>query len=181
MAGLCIAATVIGLLLLASILFTLLARGIAGLSIGVLYKNTAPAGSNGGLANAIVGTLLQTVVGTAIGTPIGLMVGTYLSEYSGGSALGNAVRFVSDVLLSAPSILIGLFIYLACRAAHGRVFGHRRVHRAGSDRNPDRGAHDGGHAAADPDLVAGGCGGPGRAEVEGDRLRLLPGRAWTAS
>ena len=111
-AGLCIAATVIGLLLLASILFTLISRGIAGLSLGVLYKNTAPAGSNGGLANAIVGTLLQTLVGTAIGTPIGLMVGTYLSEYSGGSALGNAVRFVSDVLLSAPSILIGLFIYL---------------------------------------------------------------------
>ncbi len=110
-AALCIAATVIGLLFLASILFTLVSRGIAGISRGVLYKNTAPAGSNGGLANAIVGSLLQTVAGTAIGTPIGLMVGTYLSEYAGGSALGNAVRFVSDILLSAPSILIGLFIY----------------------------------------------------------------------
>lgn len=111
-AGLCILATVIGLALLASILWTLVSRGIAGLSLGVLYKNTAPAGSNGGLANAIVGTVLQTMIGTLIGTPIGLMVGTYLSEYSGGSALGNAVRFVSDVLLSAPSILIGLFVYL---------------------------------------------------------------------
>ena len=110
-AGLCIAATVIGLLFLASILFTLISRGIAGISLGVLYKNTAPAGSNGGLANAIVGSLLQTVVGTAIGTPIGLMVGTYLSEYAGASVLGNAVRFVSDILLSAPSILIGLFVY----------------------------------------------------------------------
>jgi phosphate transport system permease protein len=110
-AGLCIAATVVGLLLLASILFTLIYRGIAGMSLGVLYKNTAPAGSNGGLANAIVGTILQTVVGTAIGTPIGLMVGTYLSEYARGSWLGEAVRFVSDVLLSAPSILIGLFVY----------------------------------------------------------------------
>lgn len=110
-AGLCIAATVIGLVLLASILFTLLVRGFAGLSFGVLVKNTAPAGSNGGLANAIVGTVLQTVVGTAIGTPIGLMVGTYLSEYAAGSVLGNLVRFVSDVLLSAPSILIGLFVY----------------------------------------------------------------------
>ncbi len=110
-ATLCLVATVIGLLFLASILYTLIARGIAGISLGVLYKNTAPAGSNGGLANAIVGSILQTVVGTAIGTPIGLMVGTYLSEYSAGSALGNAVRFVSDVLLSAPSILIGLFIY----------------------------------------------------------------------
>ncbi len=110
-ATLCVAATLIGLLLLASILFTLVSRGFAGLSLGVLVKNTAPAGSGGGLANAIVGTVLQTAVGTLIGTPVGLMVGTYLSEYSGGSALGNAVRFVSDVLLSAPSILIGLFIY----------------------------------------------------------------------
>ena len=110
-AGLCVTATAIGLLVLASILFTLIYRGLAGISLGVLYKNTAPAGSNGGLANAIVGTILQTAVGTAIGTPIGLMVGTYLSEYAGRSPLGEAVRFVSDVLLSAPSILIGLFIY----------------------------------------------------------------------
>ena len=110
-AVLCVAATAIGLLVLASILFTLLYRGLAGISLGVLYKNTAPTGSDGGLANAIVGTVLQTVVGTAIGTPIGLMVGTYLSEYSAGSWLGEAVRFVSDVLLSAPSILIGLFVY----------------------------------------------------------------------
>ena len=110
-AGLCIAATAIGLLVLASILFTLIYRGLAGISLGVLYKNTAPAGSDGGLANAIVGTVLQTAIGTAIGTPIGLMVGTYLSEYASRSVLGEAVRFVSDVLLSAPSILIGLFIY----------------------------------------------------------------------
>ncbi len=110
-AVLCMIATAIGLLFLASILYTLFSRGMAGLSLSVLYRNTAPAGSNGGLANAIVGSILQTVVGTAIGTPVGLMVGTYLSEYSGGSALGNMVRFVSDVLLSAPSILIGLFIY----------------------------------------------------------------------
>ena len=110
-AGLCIAATVVGLLLLASILVTLVVRGLGGLSLAAIVRNTAPHGSNGGLANAIVGSLLQTAVGTAIGTPVGLMVGTYLSEYAGASALGNAVRFVSDVLLSAPSILIGLFIY----------------------------------------------------------------------
>ena len=110
-AGLCILATLIGLIVLASILFTLIYRGLAGLSLTVLYRNTAPAGSNGGLANAIVGTILQTFIGTLIGTPIGMMVGTYLSEYAGKSPLGEAVRFVSDVLLSAPSILIGLFIY----------------------------------------------------------------------
>jgi phosphate transport system permease protein len=108
---LCILATVIGLALLASILFTLLWRGAAGLSLKVFTNTTKPPGSNGGLLNAIVGTLIQTAMGTAIGTPIGLMVGTYLAEYGHNSWLANAVRFVSDVLLSAPSILIGLFVY----------------------------------------------------------------------
>ncbi len=109
--ALCVTATLIGLALLASILFTLLWNGLAGLSLNVFVSSTKPPGSNGGLANAIVGTLIQTGIGTAIGTPIGLMVGTYLAEYSRGSAISNVVRFVSDVLLSAPSILIGLFIY----------------------------------------------------------------------
>jgi phosphate transport system permease protein len=108
---LCIAATVIGLLLLASILATLIWRGADGLSIAVFTNTTRPPGSNGGLLNAIVGTLIQTGIGTLIGMPIGLMVGTYLAEYGRHSPMANAVRFVSDVLLSAPSILIGLFIY----------------------------------------------------------------------
>jgi phosphate transport system permease protein len=107
----CVAATAIGLLLLASILFTLLWRGAAGLSLNVFTSSTKSPGSNGGLLNAIVGSLIQTAAGTAIGTPVGLMVGTYLAEYGRNSPLANAVRFVSDVLLSAPSILIGLFIY----------------------------------------------------------------------
>lgn len=108
---LCIAATVIGLAMLASILATLLMRGLGGLSLDVFTRITLPPGSNGGLLNAIVGSLIQTAIGTAIGTPVGLLVGTYLSEYARGSQLGTAVRFVSDVLLSAPSILIGLFVY----------------------------------------------------------------------
>ncbi len=108
---LCWTATAIGLIFLASILFTLLMRGFGGLRLSVLTEVTKPPGSGGGLLNAIVGSLIQTAIGTAIGTPIGLMVGTYLSEYSQGSRLGDAVRFVSDVLLSAPSILIGLFVY----------------------------------------------------------------------
>jgi phosphate transport system permease protein len=108
---LCWSATVIALLFLASILFTLFLRGFGGLHLSVLTEVTKPAGSNGGLLNAIVGSLIQAFIGTLIGTPIGLMVGTYLSEYAAGSRLGNAVRFVSDVLLSAPSILIGLFVY----------------------------------------------------------------------
>jgi phosphate transport system permease protein len=107
----CIVATVIGLAFLASILFTLLYRGLGGLSLTVFTTSTLPPGSNGGLLNAIIGSLIQTMLGTAIGTPIGLMVGTYLAEYAQESIIGNAVRFVSDVLLSAPSILIGLFIY----------------------------------------------------------------------
>ncbi|HEX2942176.1 MAG TPA: phosphate ABC transporter permease PstA [Rhodopila sp.] len=107
----CILATLLGLVLLGSILFTLLWRGATGLSLTVFTHMTKPPGSHGGLLNAIVGTLIQTAVGTAIGTPIGLMVGTYLAEYGQNSLLANAVRFVSDVLLSAPSILIGLFIY----------------------------------------------------------------------
>jgi len=109
--ALCIIATAVGLLFLAAILVTLVWRGAAGLSISVFTNTTKPPGSNGGLLNAIVGTLIQTGLGTAIGTPIGLMVGTYLAEYGRHSPMANAVRFVSDVLLSAPSILIGLFIY----------------------------------------------------------------------
>ncbi|HVC59167.1 MAG TPA: phosphate ABC transporter permease PstA [Acetobacteraceae bacterium] len=109
--ALCIVATVLGLLLLASILVTLIWRGAAGLSLTVFTNNTKPPGSHGGLLNAIVGTLIQTGIGTLIGTPIGLMVGTYLAEYGHRSWLADTVRFVSDVLLSAPSILIGLFVY----------------------------------------------------------------------
>jgi phosphate transport system permease protein len=108
---LCVIAMAIGLLLLASILFTLLWRGVGVVSLNVFTRMTLPQGSNGGLLNAIIGSIIQTMVGALIGTPIGLMVGTYLAEYSAGSMIGNAVRFVSDVLLSAPSILIGLFVY----------------------------------------------------------------------
>jgi phosphate transport system permease protein len=108
---LCVLATIIGLAFLASILFTLLWRGIGGLALSVFTTSTLPPGSHGGLLNAIIGSLIQTFLGALIGTPIGLMVGTYLAEYAQGSAVGNAVRFVSDILLSAPSILIGLFVY----------------------------------------------------------------------
>jgi phosphate transport system permease protein len=108
---LCMIATVIGLAALTSILATLLWRGIGGMHLSVLTEITKPPGSQGGLLNAIVGSLIQTAIGTLIGTPIGLLVGTYLAEYARRSALGEAVRFVSDVLLSAPSILIGLFVY----------------------------------------------------------------------
>jgi phosphate transport system permease protein len=109
--ALCVLATILGMVLLGSILLTLLWRGAAGLSLTVFTNVTKPPGSGGGLLNAIVGTLIQTFIGTIVGTPIGLMVGTYLAEYGHNSPLANAVRFVSDILLSAPSILIGLFVY----------------------------------------------------------------------
>jgi phosphate transport system permease protein len=109
--ALCLAATLVGLFFLASILATLLWRGMGALSASVFTEVTRPPGSNGGLLNPIVGSLIQTALGTLIGTPVGLLVGTYLAEYAQGSRLGNLVRFVSDVLLSAPSILIGLFVY----------------------------------------------------------------------
>ena len=120
---LCWAATAIGLFFLASILLTLLIRGFGGLHLSVLTEVTKPPGSHGGLLNAIVGSLVQTALGTALGTPIGLMVGTYLAEYAGGSRLGGAVRFVSDVLLSAPSILIGLFVYQVAVSPFGGFSG----------------------------------------------------------
>jgi phosphate transport system permease protein len=109
--SLCVLATLIGLFFLASILFTLFWRGFSAINLGVFTQVTKPPGSNGGLLNPIIGSLIQTAIGTAIGTPIGLLVGTYLAEYAKESLLGSIVRFVSDILLSAPSILIGLFVY----------------------------------------------------------------------
>jgi phosphate transport system permease protein len=84
---------------------------------------TLPPGSGGGLLNPIIGSIIQSVLGTLIGTPVGLLAGTYLAEHAQGSVLTRAVRFVSDVLLSAPSILIGLFIYQVAVAPFGGFSG----------------------------------------------------------
>ena len=116
-------ATILALAFLASILATLFYLGVPGLRLGVFTAITKSPGAGGGLANAIVGSLVQTGLGTLIGTPIGLLVGTYLAEYAGRTALGNLVRFVSDILLSAPSILIGLFIYQILVAPMGGFSG----------------------------------------------------------
>jgi len=116
-------ATIVALAFLASILATLIYLGTAGLRPAVFVTVTKAPGSMGGLANAIVGSVIQAGLGTLIGTPIGLMVGTYLAEYAGRSLLGNAVRFVSDILLSAPSILIGLFVYQVMVAPFGGFSG----------------------------------------------------------
>ncbi|MGG5808044.1 phosphate ABC transporter permease PstA [Falsiroseomonas sp. CW058] len=113
----CIGATAVGLFFLASILATLAWRGLEAMDGAIFTRAFEPTTygddtlPRGGLLHAIVGTLVQVSIATALGTPIGLLVGTYLAEYARSSPLGNAVRFVSDVLLSAPSILVGLFIY----------------------------------------------------------------------
>ena len=100
-----------GLFWLLWILWTLLQYGLSGLSVDVFTKITPPPGSSGGLANAIAGSLQMTFFGTLIGTPIGIMAGIYLAEFGDRGWLAPATRFINDILLSAPSIVIGLFIY----------------------------------------------------------------------
>lgn len=100
-----------GLFWLGWILLTLLQHGIPGLSIAVFTQTTPPPGSNGGLLNAIAGSLMMTALGTLIGTPIGILAGTYLAEFGQRGWLAPITRFINDVLLSAPSIVIGLFVY----------------------------------------------------------------------
>ncbi|MGH8538881.1 MAG: phosphate ABC transporter permease PstA [Stenotrophobium sp.] len=104
-------ATSLGLIALAWILGTLVWKGAGGLSIAAFTQMTPPPGSAGGLLNAIYGSLVQTVVATLIGTPIGILAGTYMAEYGRNTRLTDTVRFINDVLLSAPSIVIGLFVY----------------------------------------------------------------------
>ena len=109
--GLSMLATLAGLACLAAILWTLISRGLAGMSAHIFTQMTPPPGSAGGLLNALYGSAAMTVLGIVVGSPIGLLAGTYLSEYGQGSRLATAVRFINDVLLSAPSIIIGLFVY----------------------------------------------------------------------
>jgi phosphate transport system permease protein len=104
-------ATLLGLAVLAAILWTLFSRGLGGLSWQVFTQTTPAPGSSGGLLNAIYGSIVMTLLGLAIGAPIGILAATYLSEYGRGARLSTVIRFINDVLLSAPSIVIGLFVY----------------------------------------------------------------------
>ena len=104
-------ATAFGLLWLALVLGTLLVNGIGAISASLFTQMTPPPGSSGGLLNAIIGSLMMTGIATAIGTPTGILVGTFLAEYAHNSKLGEVVRFINDILLSAPSIIVGLFVY----------------------------------------------------------------------
>jgi phosphate transport system permease protein len=109
--GLSLAATAFGLGWLVLILGTLLYEGFSGLSLRVFTEMTPPPGSSGGLLNPIMGSLVLTGLAVLIGTPIGILAGTYMAEYGRHERLTSVVRFINDILLSAPSIVIGLFIY----------------------------------------------------------------------
>ena len=106
-----VAATVFGLFWLAWLLWTLFDNGLHWLRLDVFTKMTPPPGSEGGLRNAIVGSVILTGIATLIGTPLGVLAGTYLAEFGRYSRIASVVRFVNDVLLSAPSIIIGVFVY----------------------------------------------------------------------
>jgi len=109
--ALSVAATAFGLLWLVLVLSTLLINGVGAISLSLFAQMTPPPGSSGGLLNAIAGSVAMTFIATLIGTPTGILAGTFLAEYARGSRFGEVVRFVNDILLSAPSIIIGLFVY----------------------------------------------------------------------
>jgi phosphate transport system permease protein len=105
------AATLFGLFWLVWILWTTLVNGIGALKPELFYEMTPPPGSDGGLANAFFGSILMSVLAIAMGTPVGILAGTFLAEYARRSLIGEVIRFVNDILLSAPSIVLGLFVY----------------------------------------------------------------------
>src|SRR6059058_3037669 len=121
--SLALIATAFGLGWLVLILGVLLWEGFAGLSLAVFTEMTPPPGSAGGLLNPIVGSLILTVLAVAIGTPIGILAGTYMAEYGRYDVLTTVVRFINDILLSAPSIVVGLFIYEVMVAPMGHFSG----------------------------------------------------------
>jgi phosphate transport system permease protein len=121
--GLALAATAFGLGWLVLILGALLWKGFSGLSPAVFTQMTPPPGAAGGLLNPIIGSLILTVLAVAIGTPIGILAGTYMAEYGRHDRLSSVVRFINDILLSAPSIVVGLFIYEVMVAPMGHFSG----------------------------------------------------------
>jgi phosphate transport system permease protein len=135
---LAILAAIFGLFWLVWILWTTLHNGLASLNIALFTQMTPPPGESGGMLNAFFGSALMSAVGIALGAPIGVLAGTFLAEYSQKSWLGETVRFVNDILLSAPSIVLGLFVYTL---VDGTFFRAGRLHRTGLHRITCRGAH----------------------------------------
>jgi len=121
--GLALAATAFGLGWLVLVLGALLWKGFSGLSPAVFTQMTPPPGASGGLLNPIIGSLILTILAVGIGTPIGILAGTYMAEYGRHDRLSSVVRFINDILLSAPSIVVGLFIYEVMVAPMGHFSG----------------------------------------------------------
>ncbi|GAB6196048.1 phosphate ABC transporter permease PstA [Lysobacter xanthus] len=117
--ALAIVATAFGLFWLAWILWTTLSKGLSSIDLALFTQMTPPPGEDGGLLNAFFGSALMSLLGIAMGAPIGVLAGTYLAEYANRSWIGDTVRFVNDILLSAPSIVLGLFIYTLVVARMG--------------------------------------------------------------
>jgi phosphate transport system permease protein len=120
---LAIAATLFGLTWLVLILGELLWQGVSGLTLAVFTQMTPPPGSAGGLLNPIMGSLVMTTIAVVIGTPLGMLAGTYMAEYGRYDKLSMVVRFINDILLSAPSIVVGLFVYEIMVAQMGHFSG----------------------------------------------------------
>ncbi len=142
------AAALFGLAWLVLILAVLVAKGLAGLSLNVFTEMTPPPGSDGGLLNAIVGSLIMTGLAVVIGTPVGVLAGTYMAEYGRHDRLTAYVRFINDILLSAPSIVIGLFVYEIMVVPMGHFSGLAGAVALADHRGAGGGAHHRGHAAA---------------------------------
>jgi phosphate transport system permease protein len=123
MMSLSLGATLLGLGWLVLILGELLWQGLSGLSLAVFTQMTPPPGAAGGLLNPILGSLILTVLAVLIGTPVGILAGTYMAEYGRHDRLTSVVRFINDILLSAPSIVVGLFIYEVMVAPMGHFSG----------------------------------------------------------
>ena len=123
MMTLAVGATLLGLGWLVVILGELFWQGFSGLSLAVFTEMTPPPGADGGLLNPIIGSLIMTILAVAIGTPVGMLAGTYMAEYGRHDRLTTVVRFINDILLSAPSIVVGLFIYEVMVAPMGHFSG----------------------------------------------------------
>ena len=117
--ALAILATIFGLFWLAWILWTTFSKGLGSLNLALFTQMTPPPGETGGMLNAFFGSVVMSLLGIAFGAPIGVLAGTYLAEYSRKSWIGETVRFVNDILLSAPSIVLGLFVYTLVVAQMG--------------------------------------------------------------
>lgn len=116
------AAAVFGLFFLAWILWTTISKGIGGINIALFTQTTPPPMEAGGLANAFFGSMVMCSLAILIGTPLGIAAGTWLAEYAGARKIGTVIRFVNDILLSAPSIVLGLFVYTLLVAQMGGGF-----------------------------------------------------------